>query len=187
MDVDSLINAIERAYASELFYRDSGIALTSRSNGVTVSANFETDFERGGHFFFSVAVETSFGHKYAHRITADGKQVRLGDPEWRDPAPESLGAAIACVAGVSFGCAHVIPRLLLSEEVGGRGLFDWPERTLIGPDVVETHPCFLVEVGDRDYRERIYVHQQTLKVRRIVAPQKESSMTLDYFVEAVST
>lgn len=186
MRVEEVIENVARAHELVVGYRDSGTVKVSRPNGVSVEATFETVFERSERFSFSIEVRTSFGHSSTHRILSEGASLKVGDPEWLDSPPASLGAAIAYVTGVSLGVAHFIPSLLLPGEVGGRGLFDWPLRRLAGSEALNGEQHVVVEVGDSDWCDRIYVHEPTWSVRRIISTRSGGgTQIVDYSADLV--
>ena len=133
----------------------------------TCTASFETSFERPDRLSFSVSVELSDGvhrHTHANRIFMDGTALRAGDPAWRSGAPTSLGSAVAQISGTSSGSAHTIPRLLLPERVGGRGVFEWAQRALGASAIIDGANHFVIEL---DGRTRGFVNDSTWLIRRI--------------------
>ncbi len=172
-----------QTYAAAQLYADRG-TVVSALGGERQTIEFTTAFERPDRFSFSFSFRSTGGRSAAniaeHRIHADGKLVRLGDPEWRDPPPASLGSAVARMTGVSFGCAHRIPRLLIPERIGGRALFEWPERALREPVDVDGVRHLVIEVGARSRLARVFVDEATYVVRRIV-DTFDQTFTTDYF------
>jgi REP element-mobilizing transposase RayT len=127
MKAESLIERVRQRYASASRYSDQGAAvLTVGSDEMRIA--FETSFERPERFSFAFTAESSASvglpDKYSYRIDCDGALVRMegGFPPLAD-RPDSIGLAIASLTGVSFGCAHTIPRLLMPDVVDGRELF----------------------------------------------------------------
>ena len=187
--VESLIERIVQAYASARLYTDRGTVALDLAT-ISLRAEFETSFERPDRFLFSVSVtaleDGGSKYRYAHRLLAEGTDLRLGDPEWRTGRPESLASAVACLTGVSYGSAHIIPRLLMPGKIDGRALFDWPERTLDEPAMIDGAPHFVIKLRKNEEEERVYVSEATLVVRRIewngpVPRSPDRFTTTDYF------
>ncbi len=181
MDMTSTIDQITNAYAALSHYEDTGTVLAERE-GRQSTASFRTHFERDRRFSFMVTVDAPPGHEHTHQLSRENGKLRYVDPDGREETPESLASAIASLAGVSLGCAHTIPRLLLPQEIGGRGVFDWTDRSLGADLVLDGLPCFQLEVGEGDYRQKIYVAQESLLIRRLTIEEIGGTRTLDYVI-----
>ncbi len=182
VDVDSIIERVTQTYANARLYTDRGtVASTLAGERQTIA--FETAFERPDCFSFAFTFHstggTADGYVHEHRLAADGKVVRLGDPEWRDSPPESLGSAVAHLTGISFGCAHRIPQLLMAERIGGRGLFEGPERALREPAQIDGAGHLVIEVERAGRHSRVYIAESTYVVRRVVDTLSHT-FTTDY-------
>ncbi len=92
--------------------------------------------------------------------------------------PSSLGLAIAALTGISFGCAHTIPRLLMPQAVDGRGLFEWSRRALGEPVTIDGASHLTVYLAEGSTIMLVYVNEATLVVRRTEGP--EPWMATDY-------
>jgi hypothetical protein len=181
-----VIERVMQTYAEARLYTDRG-TVTSALGGEEQTIEFETAFERPDRFSFAFRFHSTgasaVGHRaylHEHRIDVQGTVVRLGDPAWRSSPPASLGLAVATLTGISFGCAHRIPRLLIPERIGGRALFEWPERVLRDPVEIDGDRHLVVEVGSAERRARVAINEETYVVRRSV-DSLGPVFTTDYF------
>ncbi len=167
MSVDTIIERVLRRYATALHYADRGTALVT-IEGKEEKIGFETFFERPDRFSFAYAAEEG---RERYGIESDGPVLRmLGDPPLWAREPSSLMGAIAVLTGVSMGCAHVIPRLLMPEQIGGRGLFEASRRDLGEPTMIDGEPHHVIFLGESGSEGRVFVNEVTLVVRRIERP-----------------
>ena len=186
MDVHSVIERVTQTYAGARLYSDRGTVAVAFSTGDRHTIDFETAFEAKDKFSFSFRASMFHGaasrlvHFNEHRIDADGDLVRFGDPEWHEPPPKSLGSAVARMTGISFGCAHRVPHLLMPDRIGGRALFAWPELALGDPVEIDGVRHVVVEFGDRGRSGRVFIDEGSHVVRRSVDVFNDT-FTTDYF------
>jgi hypothetical protein len=167
--VYSLIERVQQKYAAAIRYSDRGTALVSSSTGQAVArVEFETRFERAHQrFSFSFVVDVLEGmpKRFSRSISADGGSLRTtSDPPETLPPPKSLDLGLARLTGVSFGCAHTIPRLLMPDDVGGRRLFESPKLALKQAILIEGAAHHAIALGDSQWSTVIFVNEVTLLV-----------------------
>ena len=182
MKVESLIERVLQRYAGASRYADRGTLVTLGAEELKI--DFETTFERPDRFSFACTCTSSVGGDvdatYTYRIESDGPDLTMvGNPELHVGQPESLGLAIAALTGVSMGCAHTIPRLLMPEVVEGRGLFEWSRRALGEPVTIDGASHLTVYLGEGSGLMLVYVNEATLVVRRTEGPLP--GMLTDYY------
>jgi hypothetical protein len=175
MKVESLIERVRQRYASASRYSDRGTALlTVGPNEMRIT--FETSFERPDRFSFAFTARTEPSattpvDEYSYRVDRAGAVLTFEGaiPPLADK-PSSLGLAIAAMTGVSFGCAHTIPRLLMPDLIDGRELFAFESRAL--GDVVdidgESHHALYLREGA--LLILVFINEATLVVRRTEGP-----------------
>jgi len=123
-----LIERVKSRYRDCAAYRDRGTVESSETGG-SVLGSFETNFRRHERVYLSFRfAETDGSAAYGFRVEGEGEGDGDGDNEVltafeapapflaKLPAPTSLADAVAIFAGVTFGAAHLIPRLLLPER-----------------------------------------------------------------------
>jgi hypothetical protein len=169
--VESVIERVLQRYAGAARYADRGTALLA-IGADEVTIDFQTSFERPDRFSFAYKFRSSLDdstREVGHRIESDGPNLRMvGDLRLREP--RSLSMAIAALTGVSMGCAHTIPRLLMPEVVGGRGLFDGPRRALGDRATIDGASHLAIDLGEGSGLKRVYVNEASLVVRRTEGP-----------------
>jgi hypothetical protein len=181
---ESLIERVRQRYASASRYSDRGTAvLTVGSDDMRIA--FETSFERPERFSFAFRAESSASggervESYRYRIDCDGALVRMeGEVPPLFDRPDSLGLAIASLTGVSFGCAHTIPRLLMPDLIDGRELFGFPSRALGDPVLIDGASHHALYLRDGALLMLVFVNEATLVVRRTEGPHPVT--VTDYF------
>lgn len=169
MSVESVIELVLRRYAGARAYTDRGTSLVE-VGPTQMRIEFETSFEREGRFSFSFTDGSAVaGRSEKVGVEWDGSILRMsGFPPHVQPA--SLELAIAALTGVSMGCAHRIPRMLMPDTIGGRRLFEWTHRALGERVTIDDDSHFTVYLRDRDEIMLVYVSETTLLVRRIEGP-----------------
>lgn len=111
---------VAASYAALVRYADDG-RVTFRAKNERVAARFETQFERHARFRFELRLSND---NESSAVEWDGGRIRAVGPMFRPQTASTLAKAIACLTGVSFGAAYVVPQLLLGNAVGTRRL--WP-------------------------------------------------------------
>ncbi len=173
MNLEERVQRIIETYATARLYSDRGTRVQDTAMTRHI-IEFETAFERPHQFSFSFRAsatsqeELATAFDYARRIHAAGGRVRMGDPEWQPGWAHSLESGIAALTGVSLGTAHVVPRLLLPQEVGGRSLFEWgPDRILASDQLVDGERHHVIEMRKHTHVVRVWVSATTHVIRRI--------------------
>jgi hypothetical protein len=128
MSPTQILDAMAEAYASCVYYRDTGSVVnrfvfqdSEKNKGSTTT--FKTAFVRPDRFRFEFTAEAMGGGRYV--VWSRGQRAWTwfdGDPGVEEH--ESLGLALAGATGISGGSAHTVPALLSPEQVSGRGLAD---------------------------------------------------------------
>ena len=193
MDLDAIVARVRRSYGGGASaYSDHGTVTSHLPQIGTATADFEDTLRAVRPIFFSFREqmifqeETTKTWRRAFRIERDGAFLRLGDPEWRKGRPESLAIAIACCTGVSWGAAHVVPRLLMPDEVTGRMLFDGEQRALVEEEELDGEQHLVVELGDHATSNRVWIHPRSARVRRVTWLSEGRVQVTDYFARLVA-
>lgn len=182
MKVESLIQRVRHRYAFATRYSDRGNAVLMIGSDET-RIGFETSFERHDRFSFSFTESSSSGggpDTPGYRIDWDGAHVSMvGEHPLPGEATRSLGLAIASVTGISFGCAHTIPRLLMPDVIDGRELFGVESRALGEPVEIDGAPHHALYLREGSLVMLAFVNEATLVIRRTEGPHPV--VVTDYF------
>jgi len=122
-----------------------------------------------------------------HIIWANGKDVRT----WWDVQPGvkkevSLGMAIAAATGVSSGAAHIIPRLLMSKDVGGQSVAKLVQPERLADAALGNQQCYRIRgkgFSDKNDSISLWISKNTLLIHRI----DEASEFDDFRTEKTTT
>lgn len=131
-----------RTYGNARLYSDRGLAVLRPSDDARVEIEFVTAFERGGPFEFSfsqrwigVGVEHTEG---SYRIAAQDGRAAAFWPDARALLGISIDDAVTTFAGISFGAAVIVPRLLMSKQMSGQSVFEpLAEASLGGREIID--------------------------------------------------
>jgi hypothetical protein len=150
ISANDIMRRMAETYKRCKSYQDSGDVTTifhhKDGKSHTDSRPFTTAFVRPDQFRFEF--KSSFNGTEWHRyiVWASGKDVRTWwDIRSKLEHSESLSSGLAGATGVSGGSAHVVPALLLPDEVTGRGLTNLSELSRLDDADLGGNPCFRIQ------------------------------------------
>lgn len=130
MTAAELLRQTCNRYAQAAFYRDEGQVRMESANGAgSICARFRTMFARSRSLlWFDFIIAAGDGIKSA-RFTLEVLSGRVVTVHGINaPYPKTVGDATAAMAGITFGAIHIVPRMLLPDEVRGRMICAEPAR-----------------------------------------------------------
>ncbi len=172
LSADDLLARMVQRYAAARSYEDRGSVTTvfTRDDGrsFTTGRRFRTAFVRPDEFRFEFVDELDMAVTKRFIVWKHGLAVRrFWDPHGDVEYPSSLSLALAGATGVSSGSAHVVPRLLLPDEVGGRSLADMTRLERLEDADCDGAPCARIAGFYAGERRTIWIELGTLLLRRI--------------------
>lgn len=186
LTAETILAQMKQTYSSCQTYLDTGVVTTTfiQSSGNWIDEKpFLTAFIRSDRFRFEYQ-ETHSSVEYRYIVWRNGADVL----SWWDVKPgigtgESLDMAIAGATGVSSGSAHIIPALLLPNEISGRQLSDITEARRIDDAEIDSVNCYRIQGKFANDPITIWIEANTFLVRRI-----ETQHTFpDFSTETVTT
>ena len=186
LTAETILAQMNHTYSSCQTYHDTGVVTTTfiQSSGNWIDEKpFLTAFVRPDRFRFEYQ-ETQSSVEYRYIIWRNNAEVL----SWWDVKPgigteESLDMAIAGATGVSSGSAHMIPTLLLPNEISGRRLTDITEARRIADTEIDSVNCYRIQGKYADDSITIWIEADTFLVRRI---ETQHAFT-DFSTETVTT
>ncbi len=186
LTAETILARMKETYAGCQTYQDTGVVTTTfiQSSGNRIDEKpFLTAFVRPDRFRFEYK-ETQSSVEYRYIIWRNGAEVQ----SWWDVSPgikteESLDMAIAGATGVSSGSAHIIPALLLPDEISGRQLTDITEAQRIGDTDINSISCYRIQGKFAGDPIILWIEANTFLVRRI---ETQHTFT-DFSTETVTT
>jgi hypothetical protein len=162
-----ILRRVLDAYASAAYYADRGVAELSAGG---IRGEFHTEFARSQGLFFSWRVTSGAG--------LIGKECRFRTDRHNivsahgvNPAPTSIADTIVRMSGITFGAAHMIPRMLLPNDIPGRMLCASENARLAHREEVAGIQCMVLEVNDTD---RVTIGEDDFLIRRILFRRRVS-------------
>lgn len=179
-----LMNKMAAAYKDAKSYRDQGKVVTVYKGSVapTSTKPFSTLFVRPSQFRFEFSDKFPTGQSSRMVIWTDAAPTKA--KRWWSIQPgvtdETLDLAIASATGVSSGAAHMVPTLLLPDDLTGSTLAKAPNPKLLGDEDVDGSPCHKLQVDDvRGGPITIWIDQKTFLLRKIFQVMKLPSVSAE--------
>jgi hypothetical protein len=156
-----------KAYSSADIYRDRGLVTFATLPADAVAARPEYHFT------------TEFGRATGLRFRFSGPQVCVELSAPKEGPIELTGAgfgggtideAIARLTGITFGAAHVIPRLLLPELLGGHSILEPESSEEAGEEMVDGQPCAVVRAISGQRITTIWIGLSDFSIRQLARP-----------------
>jgi outer membrane lipoprotein-sorting protein len=159
-----IIEQMAKVYRTCASYADTGAYRDGNGSGT-----FTTAFVRPDRFRFEY--ESTFFAIFPERylVWRDGGQAmyRSKGLLTNDGERMSLGDAVASATGVTYGTAHVIPALLLPEEVGGLTLGELSGLRRLPDAMLDGSRCYQITGEWANETTTVWIDQRTFLVRRI--------------------
>jgi len=187
-----ILTSMADTYKSCKSYSDSGIVKITykKADGNKTEENpFTTAFIRPDRFRFEFRDQFEFkalnvqviSRENHYIVWRQGKEVQAWWDIDRSPnkKPESLGVAIGGATGVSHGSAHIIPALLLPEEVHGRRLTDVTDAIHAEDARLGMYECFCIKGKLANFPITIWVEKGTFLIRRIDTQKTFENVSTD--------
>jgi outer membrane lipoprotein-sorting protein len=181
----SIVEKMATQYANASSYEDTGVVMDVKeetSGHSETVIKFKTYFVRPNFFRFEWtdrSVVTS--EERLSVVWNNGKQT-FRYYSWADPAveeKENTGFGIASATGVSRGSAHTIPTLLM-KEVGGFGLVELTNLSLLGEEHFEGEDCYILRgYHPQKFPINIWISKRDFLLRKTKEPEEDGSYKVE--------
>ncbi len=178
-EVARVIARMKATYAGCKSYEDTGTVVTVVPERPEFSGEkrFQTAFVRPDHFFFIYNTDKAVPEdRYA--IWCDGRRSHIWAHAWwsrdgKTSAYASLGDAMRRPTAFSGGSSHVVPRLLLPDEIEGWSLADLVSPHLLGTETVDDTRCFNL-LGNNPHHDTmtIWIDKHSFMLRKVAIASK---------------
>jgi hypothetical protein len=182
MNAKEIMSRMNDAYLSCASYRDTGEV---HVRGVP-SGTFETEFVRSMNQF---SFEFNGDDDFRCLVRADHGKLS----EFRLPAafptklrmPDGFGAAIATIAGITLGSAHVVPRLLMAGDLGGRSVGAVSQPAIVREETFAGETCAWIELGVEFPSTAVLVNVRDYTLRRVLvfSPRSGGASSLEQLLD----
>jgi len=161
-----ILRATADTYANCHTYRDIGRATTKLLTGElrpVMFAPFQTAFERPDQFRFGVQ-----GMMLGWIVWRHGPAVRTWSRHDGFEKPDSLGSALAALAGVSGTSSITVPKLLLAAAVHGTSLTEMTDVVRLEDAELNGARCYCLRGRDASRTTTVWIDQTSHLVLRVV-------------------
>jgi len=167
-----LLDAAAAAYADCASYRDEGLVSTTfidEDGERVVEKPFRTAFVRADRFRFECRERDGDGETTERIVWSDDDGTYTWVAHEADVRRErSLSAGVAAATGVSSSSAHVVPRLLMPEDIGGFALSELQDVEMLGEEEIGGALTSKLQ-GKRECRGwwTLWIEKDSLLLRRL--------------------
>jgi outer membrane lipoprotein-sorting protein len=191
MTAGQILKRMGDAYAGCKSYRDSGVSksvFNLPDQTFSQEKPFQTAFARPDRFRFEYRETRRGGPEDRYIIWRRGDEVRT----WWDVTPgvkeaKSLAFALGAAAGVSSLTSHMIPSLLLPEELAGRNLSALAGAKRIEDGRIEEVDCYRIEGKYGSLSLTLWIDKERFLVRRIDSTQQIKADGRSFRVDETKT
>lgn len=180
----AIVERMAAQYAQAASYQDTGVVIDEGENQDRPVIKFKTYFARPQLFRFEwLDYFIGTGKERLSVVWNDGQQT-YNYHSWSDEGVEkikNLGLGIAGATGISRGAAHLIPALLLEEEiVGGFRLIEMARLSLRGAEKFEGEDCYLIRgYHPMNFPIDMWISKRDFLLRKIRETRDDGSAEVD--------
>jgi hypothetical protein len=144
-----ILRHVNERYSQCSSYSDSGYVLFDDVHQEKERLAFRTEFVRPDYFCFEwqdYGPRRGKSERFSTLWSSGDKTLMRRDTSKVTVEEQpSLELAIACATGCSAAAANTVPPLLIAELRASKHLFLLTDLELIGQEVVDEHPCYVLK------------------------------------------